>query len=421
MDKMMAGIGAQLRAIGPALQTLPKPPFIVLSAQGTTTFSALSGIYVSIYMHQYLHVAADASKGGVFIFAFVKGPVNQERYTVPDSPEGSVTTYTAGLFEGAYPPRIKPPPGVRDPLTGAPSRDLRREPTLIVTFEIAAVRKITVDLGFGVVIGPTATPALATRHESFYMDAQSWWAATSGYQQKLRGGTITLLQDLAEMRDVRETLTLKMLRGDKNNADFSGSYLPVRYVKERQPGGSRITVALLNKEQGAPLNETMVSLGSPQGDLSLFDPRFFRVLPGGRHPVPIPRSIKPRSPLVSIELTLNAQGRVTEATMGLMRVNPDMTRSDPVAVLSLTDAWWFAATSRTGLAIGNNGMQFEVRAKHGDIVDRDLRGIAPVPAPPLVPIAPSGPGSITANETLTLDVQIPRGSRSNRRGPSQRS
>jgi hypothetical protein len=170
----------------------------------------------------------------------------------------------------------------------------------------------------------------------------------------------------------------------------------VRYVKERQPGGSRITVALLNKEQGAPLNETMVSLGSPQGDLSLFDPRFFRVLPGGRHPVPIPRSIKPRSPLVSIELTLNAQGRVTKATMGLMRVNPDMTRSDPVAVLNLTDASWLAATSTTGPLVyeTQNKMQFEVRAKHGDIVDR--------------PIAPSGPGG--SNETLTLDVQIPSGS-----------
>jgi hypothetical protein len=178
---MVAGIGAQRRAIGPALQTLPKPPYIVLAPQGTTTFSALSGIYVPIYMHQYLHVAADASKGGVFTFAFVKGPVNQERHTVPSDKvqrEGSVITYTAGLFEGDYPPRIKPPPGVRDPRTGAPSRDLRREPALIVTFEIAAVRKITVDLGLGVAIGPTAKPALATRHESFYMDAQSWWAAT---------------------------------------------------------------------------------------------------------------------------------------------------------------------------------------------------------------------------------------------------
>ena len=383
----MAGMGAQLNAIGPALQSLPKPPYIVLSAKGTTTFSALSGIYVPIYMHHYLHVADDASKGGEVIFAFVKGPVNPEMRTVPDS-QGSVITYTAGLFEGDYPPRIKPvaldgqtgAPS-RDPRTGALFRDLSTEHALIVTFEIAAVRKITVDLGLGVAIGATAKPAHAKRYESFYMDAQLWWAATSGYQQKLRGGTITLLQDLAEMRDVRETLTLKVLRGN-NAADFTGSYVPVMYVKERQPGGSRITVALLNKEQGAPLNEILrVSLGSPQGEVSLFDPRFFRVLPGGRHPVPIPRSIKPRSPLVSIELTLNAQGRVTKATMGLMRVNPDMTRSAPVAVLSFIDASWLAATSKTGLVISNNGMQLEVRAKHGDIVDRDLRGIAPVPAP----------------------------------------
>jgi hypothetical protein len=390
MEKMMAGIGAQLKAVGAAMQTLPKPPYIALAAQGTTTFSALSGMYVPIYMHKYLHDASDASKGGVFTFAFVKGPVNQERYTVPidKAPKESAITYTMGLFEGDYPPRIKPPPGVRDPRTGAPSRDLRREPALIVTFEIAAVRKITVDLGLGVAIGPTAKPALATRYESFYMDAQSWWAATSGVQQKLRGGTVTFLQDLAEMRDVRETLTLKMLRGDKNNADFTGSYLPVRHVKERQPGGSRITVALLNKEQGAPLNETMVSLGSQQGELNSFDPRFFRVLPGGRHPVPIQGSMKVRSPLVNLELTLDAQGRVTKATMALMRVNPDMTRSAPVAVLSFIDASWLASTSKTGLVISNNGMQFEVRAKHGDIVER--------------------PGG--SNETLTLDVQTSSGS-----------
>jgi hypothetical protein len=414
MDRMMVGIGAQLRAIGPALQTLPKPPYIVLAPHGTTALSALSGMYVPIYMHKYLHDAADASKGGVFTFAFVKGPVNQEMYTVPSDKaqrEGSVITYTAGLFEGDYLPRIKPPPGVRDPLTGAPSRDLRREPTLIVTFEIAAVRKITVDLGLGVAIGPTATPALATRYESFYMDAQSWWAATSGVQQKLRGGTVTFLQDLAEMRDVRETLTLKVL-GDKNNADFTGSYLPVRYVKERQPGGSRITVALLNKEQGAPLNEVLrVSLGSQPGAMNLFDPRFYREILGRRDPVTIPLSMKVSSPLVNLELTLNAQGRVTKATMALMRVNPDMTRSDPVAVLSLTDAMWLAATSTTGPLVIDinemqNKMQLEVRAKHGDIVDRDLRGIAPVPAPTLVP-QPSGPGS---NETLTLDVQIASGS-----------
>jgi hypothetical protein len=411
MDKMMAGMGAQLKAVGAAFQTLPKPPYIVLAAQGTTPFGALGGIYVPIYMHKYLHDASDASKGGGFTFAFVKGPVNPEMDTVPDSPKGSVITYSTWFFGGDYPPRIKPVARDRetgapspDPRTGAPSRDLLTEIALIVTFEIAAVRKITVDLGLGVAIGPTAKPALAKRHESFYMDAHSWWAATSGVQQKLGSGTVTFLQDLAEMRDVRETLTLKVLRGDKNNADFTGSYVPVRYVKERQPGGSRITVALLNKEQGAPLNEILrVSLGSQQGALSLFDPRFFREELGRRDPVPIPGSMKVRSPLVRIELTLNAQGRVTKATMELVRVNPDMTRSAPVAVLSLTDAWWLAATSRTGLAIGNNGMQFEVRAKDGDIVDRDLRGIAPVPAATLAPIAPSGPGG--SNETLTLDVQ----------------
>ncbi len=79
---MMAEMGAQLRAVGASLQSLPKPPYIVLSAQGTTTFSALSGMYVPIYMHKYVHDAADASKGGVFTFAFVKGPVNQEMWSV---------------------------------------------------------------------------------------------------------------------------------------------------------------------------------------------------------------------------------------------------------------------------------------------------------------------------------------------------
>jgi hypothetical protein len=376
MEKMMAGIGAQLRAIGPALQqTLPKPPYIVLAAQGTatpsarsgmTTSSAQSGIYVPIYMHKYLHVADDASKGGVIIFAFVKGPVNQERHTVRDSPKGSVITYTAGLFEGDYPPRIKPPPGVRDPLTGAPSRDIRTEPALIVTFEIAAVRKITVDLGFGVAIGATAKPALAlpTTRESFYMDAQSWWAATSGVRQKLRGGTVTFLQDLAEMRDLREALTLKVLRGN-NAADFSGSYVPVRYFKMLGPpgGGSHIVVVLLNKERGGPANENMVSAVAPQGGLAFYDPRFFFVRPGDGALVPKQGAINPGAPLVFLEITLKSSGGMGTIEMGLARFRTEMRKTDTLTLLRFNEASWQAAESNTGARGSSVDTQFEVEVK----------------------------------------------------------
>ncbi len=397
MDKMMAGIGAQLRAIGPALQTLPKPPYIALSAQGTTAVSALSGIYVPIYMHQYLHYAADASKGGVVIFALVKGPVNQERDTASSdiAQKGPRVTYTTGLFgvgyPPSYPPKIIPPFGVRDPQTGAPSRDLRREPALIVTIEFSAVRKITVDLGLGVAIGATAKPALVMRYESFNMDAQSWWAAKSGVKQKLTSGTISLSQDMVEMRDLRdgapqpswplgwpgsnETLTLNVQTSfGKIVPDFSGKYVPVRYSKRqdaRLGGGSFVQLTMLNMDSGGPRTESLVKLDMrKQGEENLHDHRYFAVIPGGTEIVPIRGKMNPGSagiPCVTLEVSLDSQGLIKDGTMGFTRMGADMRLTGFIAAVRFDESAMRAAES-TGHTISHYGWKLNVKANRAKII-----------------------------------------------------
>lgn len=379
----------------PQLGMWTLPPWVNgpwISLQAPPNFSLFSGTYVPIYMLKRLYETADPSKGGSFVFAFVKGPVPEEREDVP-APRGSSVSYTKEFFGGGYPPRIKPPALPR--LGALAPRNILREPVLIVTFSISAVKSVKVDLGMGLAIsagGPQrpapAIPLAVFTVDSFSMDAEAWYRAASGVQQKLpKVGQVTLTQDMAEMRDLREALTLKVLRGP--NSDFSGGYVAVQYLKEvsRLPGGgARISVVLLNRERGGPAAENMVPLGSergvpvastPQGELKLYDPRFFRVR-DTRFFVPIPRAIKAGSPIVVLSLSIDSRGLIQNVTIALSRVNTDMTLSNPLAVLNLNGASWEAAARSTnntsgaghgaGVVVSNNGMQFEVGASRAMII-----------------------------------------------------
>lgn len=361
-----------------AMGTLPpwvKGPWI--SLQAPPLFRPFSGTYVPIYMLKRLYDAADPSKGGSFVIALVKGPVPEQMEDVL-GPTGSSVSYTTEFFGGGYPPRIKPPAT----LVGAPApRDIRREPVLIVTFSITGKRTVKVDLSTGLAIstgGPQRRPAPAMpvavfMIDSFEMDAEAWYRATCGVQQKLtKVGQITLLQDFGEMRDLRDALTLRVLRGPKN-LDFSGGYVAVRYSKEVSSlpgGGARISVVLLNKARGGPSSESMVQL---EGQLVLYDPRFLRVQ--DTRFVPTARAIKAGSPVVALSLSIDSRGLVRNVVIALMRVNTDMTLSDPVAVLNLNGASWEAAAGSTcsaghgaGVVVSNNGMQFEVRASRAVMI-----------------------------------------------------
>jgi hypothetical protein len=262
------------------------------------------------------------------------------------------------------------------------------------------------------------------------MDAQSWWAATSGVQQKLRGGTINLRQDMVEMRDLRdgapqpswplgwpgsnETLTLDVQIEKKGIVtDFSGKYVPVRYSKRqnaRLGGGSFVQITMLNMDRGGPQTESLVEVGMPQqkqGEMSLLDDRYFAMIPGGAEIVPIRGKMNPRMPCVTLDFydfSLNSQGIITDVTMALTHVGDDMRPTNPVAAFGFS---LMKAAEGTGHTISHYGWKLNVKTNRAKI-ERYLRGIAPIPAPTLVPQPrgtlvpiPSGPGS---NEALTLKV-----------------
>ena len=371
-----------------AMGTLPpwvKAPWISLEAP--PLFRLFSGTYVPIYMLRRLYVPADPSKGASFVFAFVKGPVPEQPEQTEDAlaPKGSSVSYTKEFFGGGYPPMIKPQ---ALPRLGAPApRNILTEPVLIVTFSITAFKRtVNVDLGKGLKIGrgaqgpAPAMPYADWKIASFQMDAEAWYRATCGVQQKLPNvGQIAFRQDTHEMRDLREALTLESSGGFVTKLkgwDFSGGYVPVQYIKEVSSlpgGGARISVVLLNKARGGPSSESMVRV---EGELKLYDPRFFRREKDGSVK-PIPHAIKAGSPYVLLDLSLDVQGRIKDGTIALSRVNTDMTLSNPVAVLNLNSASWEAAAGSTStcsavhgarVVASNNEMQFDVKASRAMII-----------------------------------------------------